>query len=734
MTDKTHLTQMSRRKSLADHVLTPCARAPLACGLSDSLRIDRVVGVNRLAVPAVRSGAIASNTPTSRHSAESAFQNCQVRRRRHVNFEVRTSKFEVLKCTLRHNGAPRSDTMPSPLPSRRTRFGPFELDARTGELRRGDVRLRVPDQSIRILRALLERAGDVVTREELRAQLWPADTFVDFDHGLNSAVRRLRDVLGDSADAPKFVETLPRRGYRFIGTIDNTEDTVAPAPALAPVTSAVGDATAPAPNASPSAAPALTATIAKPAFRRRWLAAAATLLTLAFSVAALSGRWPERRAPPSAAWPDAQRLTFDDGLQTNPNFSPDGQSIAYAGEAAGNFDVWTRRVAGGNPVHVTTHAADDWQPDWSPDGNTIAFRSDRGAGGLFLVPATGGVEIRLTDFGFRPQWSPDGRFILFTRSMVIGAGVKLLYLVRTSDRALLPLPPVQANGAFGWLDSRSVVILSGSRVPPFEARLVSTDVETGQQTEWTFDDRVATTFRERDISVLAGGRLYWSPDRQAAFFVGDAAGTQSIWRVDVDAAAHRVVDGPMRVTSAMRDANDFSLSRDGRRLAFDGSTRTARLWEYELDGTSPIHEDRGRPISLEAADTAQPDLSRDGTRLLFRQTLPGSRQRRALVARDMITGEDQVLRVFDSAHEELLAARWSPSGRLVSYAHVTRSASGNRVQIRVLDPATVTTRGSLDWPGGRSNGARVTCVLSRHHRASRGLTPLTSIAGPRMPT
>jgi Tol biopolymer transport system component/DNA-binding winged helix-turn-helix (wHTH) protein len=572
------------------------------------------------------------------------------------------------------------------------------------------TRLRVPDQSIRILRALLERAGDVVTREELRAQLWPADTFVDFDHGLNSAVRRLRDVLGDSADAPKFVETLPRRGYRFIGTIDDAEDTVAAAPS---------------PNASPASAPAIAATSAKPAFRRRWLVVAPTLLTLAFSVAALSGRWPERREPPSAAWPDAQRLTFDDGLQTNPNFSPDGQSIAYAGDAAGNFDVWTRRVAGGNPVRVTTHAADDWQPDWSPDGNTIAFRSERGGGGLFVVPATGGVETPLTDFGFRPQWSPDGRFVLFTRSMVLGSYTRLLYVVRASDHAILPLPPVRANGAFGWLDSRNVAILIGSLLPPSGVHLVSTDVETQQQVEWTFDDRVAKAFREKDISVPGGGRLYWSPDRQAVFFVGEARGTQSVWRVDVDAAGHRVVDGPMRVTSAMRDANDFSLSRDGRRLAFDASTRTARLWQYELAGTDRIDQDRGQPVSLEAADTAQPDLSRDGTRLVFQQVLPGGRQRRALIMRDMISGEDQILHVFDSATETLLSARWSPSGRLLSYLHVTQSPSGHRGQLRVLDPATnrdvdVTSPTELvDFPTGWTLDERAIVVNGRRYADGR---------------
>jgi len=92
------------------------------------------------------------------------------------------------------------------------RFGPFMLDVRSGELYKGPTRLKVPDQFVEILKALLERPGELVTRDELRRRLWPADTFVDFEHGLNAAMRRLRDALGDSADAPRYIETLPRRG------------------------------------------------------------------------------------------------------------------------------------------------------------------------------------------------------------------------------------------------------------------------------------------------------------------------------------------------------------------------------------------------------------------------------------------------------------------------------------------------------------------------------------------
>src|SRR5581483_2342129 len=100
------------------------------------------------------------------------------------------------------------------------KFGIFEVDVRARELRKGGIRIRLQDQPFEILLMMLERPGEVVTREELRRRLWPDGTFVDFEHSLNAAVKRLRAALGDEADNPRFVETLHRRGYRFIAPIE----------------------------------------------------------------------------------------------------------------------------------------------------------------------------------------------------------------------------------------------------------------------------------------------------------------------------------------------------------------------------------------------------------------------------------------------------------------------------------------------------------------------------------
>jgi eukaryotic-like serine/threonine-protein kinase len=105
--------------------------------------------------------------------------------------------------------------------TRKTRFGAFEVDLRSGELYKHGIRLKLQEQPFQLLALLLEHSGDLVTREELRQKLWPGDTYVDFDTGLNSAIKKLRDVLGDSAEEPRYIETLPRRGYRFIAQLEN---------------------------------------------------------------------------------------------------------------------------------------------------------------------------------------------------------------------------------------------------------------------------------------------------------------------------------------------------------------------------------------------------------------------------------------------------------------------------------------------------------------------------------
>src|SRR5262245_9544537 len=160
-------------------------------------------------------------------------------------------------------------------------FGSFEVDLGSRELRRQGLKIGLQDQPFRLLALLLERAGEVVTREELREKLWPADTFVDFDHSLNTAVRKLREALGDSAETPRYVETLARRGYRFIAPVGEPGPTASLAPSAGPDV------------ASPS--PPTTARL--PPFALRGVVIAAVLSSAAL-VAYLAGGRPRTRLQP----------------------------------------------------------------------------------------------------------------------------------------------------------------------------------------------------------------------------------------------------------------------------------------------------------------------------------------------------------------------------------------------------------------------------------------------------
>jgi eukaryotic-like serine/threonine-protein kinase len=171
----------------------------------------------------------------------------------------------------------------NPPPPRLIRFGIFEADLNAGELRKGGSRIRLQEQPFQILAMLLERPGQIITREELRSRLWPGDTFVDFEHGVNSGVARLREALGDSADSPRYIETLPRRGYRLIVSVDGATQAPAAGPALQAAAASRGVVEKPAIAESESATPAPPlhpAATASQSLARRWIALAVLAVIL----------------------------------------------------------------------------------------------------------------------------------------------------------------------------------------------------------------------------------------------------------------------------------------------------------------------------------------------------------------------------------------------------------------------------------------------------------------------
>jgi Tol biopolymer transport system component/DNA-binding winged helix-turn-helix (wHTH) protein len=239
------------------------------------------------------------------------------------------------------------------------RFGVFTFDLRTGELLKGGTRIRIPDQSIEILRTLLERPGQLITREELRQRLWPDNTYVDFEHGLNVAVRRLRDALGDSADAPRYIETLPRRGYRFI------ESVVATPPGTAAGTvAAIVDAPATPERAGPV-----------PGGRRRERIAWTVVAVLTVVVIALVTRLAGRR--PSVE-PGGSLVRFEVAVPENATLgafalSPDGRHLVFATSSPGEPALWLKSMSDATPPKPLVGTEDASYPFWAPDSRRLGF-------------------------------------------------------------------------------------------------------------------------------------------------------------------------------------------------------------------------------------------------------------------------------------------------------------------------------------------------------------------------
>ncbi|HSD66686.1 MAG TPA: winged helix-turn-helix domain-containing protein [Vicinamibacteria bacterium] len=285
------------------------------------------------------------------------------------------------------------------------RFGPFELDVRSGELRRNGTTVRLQPQPFKVLVLLASRPGEVVTREEVQAEVWPAGTFVDFEQSLNFCVRQIRAALGDNANAPRYLETLPRRGYRWIGGV---VERVAAPPAVRewprPVASEArpeGPSARP-PELLPAAAPA------RPARRSVAWPVLAALGLAALVVLAARECLPLRRPAPSSP-PSFQRMTFRRGAVHSARFGPDGQVVYTASWDAGPRVV---HVARSDPRDFRALDIQGMVVGVSASGE-VAFLRD---GVLARAPLAGGPPKEVLKPVVAADWTADGSEFAVARS------------------------------------------------------------------------------------------------------------------------------------------------------------------------------------------------------------------------------------------------------------------------------------------------------------------------------
>jgi Tol biopolymer transport system component/DNA-binding winged helix-turn-helix (wHTH) protein len=519
--------------------------------------------------------------------------------------------------------------------SDRARFGPFEVDLHTRELWKFGTRLKLVGQPFETLTVLLSKPGELVTREELRRRLWPADTFVDFDHGLNAAVNKLRETLSDAADAPRYVETLPRRGYRFIASIEWLTATPSPAAASTRVSPAVamrGDFLLPlAPTRELESDRERLSSRGWPRLVMGTAVLLALLLTAAFLLKAVSGYGARfvASAPPQRTRPLNAVATAE------PSFSPDGNSVAFVREGAkpGEAGIFVTSVGSDQVLQLTSNDG-DCSPVWSPDGRSIAFSrfankeftihvvsADGGAGqkrtaektlnptfAAYTSTAAGASERQLDTNGVVPQhgelgWSPDGKSIAFAGN----GGIYLLSLDHSTAHRLTKPPPMAQD----W----------GPTFSPDGGRLLFVrSHQVGLPDEIWF---TSATGGDGTRILSEPGRVVsspqWSYDGRSVIYSANRSGHPSLWRASLDAP-----DSVVQIKEAGSPAWDPAVSRRGYRMAYERVIRSLSIWQLDL--TSPSHE---RPSLLVAStsDTDQgpgPQFSPDGKKLAYMSDRSGT--------------------------------------------------------------------------------------------------------------
>ena len=510
------------------------------------------------------------------------------------------------------------------------KFGAFEADFATGELRKYGVRLRVPEQSLEILRALVERPGQLVTRESIRTRLWPDGTFVDFEHGLNAAVRRLREALGDTARESRFVETLPRRGYRFIGELEACHVEAEPSGTQAEIVP-------------------LTPPVVRPG-RGRWVKVAGVSgAVVAVLAAAVIGA--RLLAPRPAMSLRIVPFTSLPGPEVAPVFSPDGSQLAFAwaekgADPEGRFDLYSK-VAGSEKLLRLTRRPAHWiSPAWSPDGRSIAFsRWADDESGIYVVPALGGEERKLAsvNYEYPPMmgiaWSPDGRSIVF-----VGAGASL-YTVSaetlqrepfsTGTHCLLAgYPEFSPDGRRLAFTCSSDYGSYGIYLVPKEGGSAERVVQiTGnpQGLAWSRDNRIVFSndpginegrLWTLDLATRKVDPLPVSDDARFPAFSPNGAqlafargyDNVNIWKVDPrDGAA------PQRFVFSTRIQENARISPDGRRVAFDATRSGAHeVWLADSDGSNPV-----QATHFNAGISGSPAWCADSRRIAFDSRIGG---------------------------------------------------------------------------------------------------------------
>jgi Tol biopolymer transport system component/DNA-binding winged helix-turn-helix (wHTH) protein len=546
--------------------------------------------------------------------------------------------------------------------SRIFRFGVFEVDLSSGDLRRKGLKVKLQEQPLLVLAALLERPGETITREELQSKLWPADTFVDFDHSLNAAIKRLRDALGESAESPIFVETVARRGYRFIGNVE--------IPSATP--SVLSDLKRPDGDTETGRIPGeLRQPSASGLWARKWQFGGAVLATVVVA-GMVAGSFLLHRASQSKlshAAVTLQRLTTNaaENRIFTSAISPDGKYLAYSDKTG----AYLRLLSTGE-VHLLPKSSGITFLGWFPDSSqllaswAIAPANRR----LWTLSILGGSARQISDEAWSASVSPDGSQIVFLKGASLGESGQEIWLMRSNgadQRKLMSFPEGEFASPVWSPDGRWIAYLKSKTAPDTEETWIELfNLEQGKR----------VVLSEPLLSVWG---LIWLPDGRllyAKYEPPPSQNSSNFWAARIDLSTGRF-GTPARITSGDGFVVGPSITADGKNLVFNRTRPQADVYVAEFSSKGP-RLSTPRRLTLDDADDIPFDWTVDSKAVLFISSRTGT----ANIFRQRIDETSAEMLVIDQEKKSAIC-RLSPDGSQILYL-IPSNPSDNSQPMRLM--------------------------------------------------
>lgn len=520
----------------------------------------------------------------------------------------------------------------------RIRFGEFELDQEERELWRDGRKVPLQQQPLQILELLVTRAGQVVTREEIRQAVWPDDDYGQFDAGVGNAIRKIRVALRDDADNARFLKTLPRQGFRFIAPVTQV-GLLLPTEAIVSM-------------------PVAVRTESKARNVKAWASAAVGVASVAL-IFAWAGT---REHPPNL---DGTRpLAASGGKPSHPSFSPRGDMLAFDWNGPDDADqaIYLQRLEDTSPVRLTPGKQMELWPVWSPDGKRIAFlretAPDRMEAVVISVVGIGErsrFELGKTA-GERPRldWSPDGRWLATVDRKKTPdsetekpASTILLYSLETGEKRTLTHPPVD------WRGDSEPVFSPDSKEVAFRRTQAASGHEDIFRLPLSGGKPVAVTGDDVGVSGLV-----YTPDGGILFSSRRGGWLRNLWWVGRGGGTPKLVSNPAF------DLGAPAVSRDGRHVAYTKVLNDINLWRVPVAGGEP------EAVSPSEFVEQNPSFSPDGSKILFVSSRTGSLEVWSAAA----SGAGAVQ--LTSGQNFAVVPQWSPDGKYIAYQWLPKGREG----------------------------------------------------------